>query len=380
MNEQSLLIARSPASDRDQPDTQPDARTRQLARIALLLRIGMLGTVAGLVLWLLRDVVLVVFAAALFAVLLHGLSRLLTRFTRLPHSLSLGVVVLILVGLIVGLGWYAGPHLADEAGQLKQQLQAQAGDLRGRLGGTGWGRFVLQHLPAGLGGEDGGAGSSLPSGIAGSVAGFLESAFGAVGTMAVILIAGLYFAMSPGLYIDGALRLLPPINRDGGRRIANATGDALWHWIAGQALDMVFVGVLSGIGLALLGVKLSLILGVLAGLSNFVPYIGAIVGFIPAVLIALSQDPKLALYVILLYFAIQGFEGNVLAPIIQRRAAHLAPALTILSQTTVGALFGLPGLMLATPLAAAAVAIVQVLEPPADEKQDKITAQPPARY
>jgi predicted PurR-regulated permease PerM len=332
------------------------------------MRFGLIFTMGGLIVWLLKDVVLVIFAAALFAVLLHGLARLLSRSIRLPYGAALTIVALILLGLVTGLGWYAGPNLADEAAQLRDKLGQAIGQLHGTLGKSSWGRFALHQLPTVMGGDkQEGGGNAMPVGLAGSVAGFFESIFGALGTFAVILVAGLYFAANPQLYVDGVMRLLPPEHRRAGRRLAAAAGDALWHWTAGQAVDMLFVGIVSVIGLTMLNVPLAPVLGILAGLMNFVPYIGAIVGFIPAILIALSQGPQHALSVAILYAVIQGFEGNVLAPIIQRRAAHLAPALTILSQTTIGALFGIPGLMLATPLAAALVAVVQVLEPPEDQ-------------
>lgn len=354
-----------------------DPRARQLAVIAKLLRIALIGSVVGLAVWLLHDVLLVIFAAALFGVMLNGLSNLLCRFLKLPYWAALTVVVLVLFGAVGALAFYTGPDLADQASQLREKLGQQAGQLHETLSRSSWGRFVLNQLPASLGGEkqEGGGGSGVPAGLAGSVAGFFESVFGALGTLLVILIAGLYFAASPGLYADGMMRLLPREHRGFGRRLLGTAGDALWHWIAGQAVDMLVVGILSYAGLALLGVPLALVLGVLAGVMNFVPYIGAIIGFIPAIVIALSQGPDHALYVVGLYAVIQGFEGNVLAPLIQRRAAHLAPALTILSQTAVGALFGLAGLMLATPLAAAAVAIVQVIEPPDDAAEDERAAK-----
>jgi predicted PurR-regulated permease PerM len=348
----------------EQSDRCEDNPAWQIARIAYLLRFLAIATPVGFALWLLHDVALLVFAAALFAVLLHGLGALLSRMTRLPYQISVGIVLLLLFGALGWAGWSAGPHLTEEAVQLRDTLLRLSSDWRTTLDRTEWGRLTLRQLPSLHTLEHG---DGVSAGLAGSVAGFFESVFGALGTFAVIVIAGLYFALSPQLYVEGALRLLPVENREKGRAMVHAAGDSLWHWIAGQAVDMVCVGVMSGIGLSLLGVPLAMALGVLAGLMNFVPYIGAIVGFLPAILIALSNSPRQALYVALLYAVIQGVEGNILGPLIQRRAANLAPALTILSQTTIGALFGLPGLVLATPLAAALVAVVQVLQPPLPE-------------
>ncbi len=344
---------------------------RELALIALLLR-WMLGlAVVGVTLWLLSDVLLTIFAGVLFAVLVHGLARLLHQTLRLPYWAALSLVVLVGIGLVALLAWYAGPRLADQFTELRHQLVAGTDQLRDTLGKTNWGRSVLRQLPPSLSGDAGSLGQ--PPNIAGHIAGVLGSVFGVLSTLFIVFVAGLYFAASPGVYVNGMMRLLPPSQRGAGRRIADRLGTTLWHWLAGQSVDMLCVGILTGVGLALLGVPLALVLGVVSGLLNFVPYIGAITGSVPAILVALSQGPQQALYVAILYAVIQGFEGNVLAPIIQRRAVDLPPALTILSQTVIGALFGLPGLILATPLTAIAVAALQELrpgdEPAEDERQ-----------
>ncbi|WP_246285712.1 AI-2E family transporter, partial [Nguyenibacter vanlangensis] len=141
----------------------------------------------------------------------------------------------------------------------------------------------------------------------------------------------------------------------------------LWAWTAGQALDMAVVGILSGLGLWCIGVPLALALGVVAGMANFIPYIGAFVGAVPAVLVGLSQGTREGLLVLALYAAIQFFEGNVMAPLIQRHAVQMPPGLTILSQTVFGTILGLPGLILASPLTAALLAVMDHATPPLDE-------------
>jgi predicted PurR-regulated permease PerM len=109
----------------------------------------------------------------------------------------------------------------------------------------------------------------------------------------------------------------------------------------------------------LLGVPLPFILAATAALFNFVPYIGAIGGAVPAVLVAFSQGPQQALLVVALFTVVQVLEGNLLSPMIQKRAVDLPPAATILAQTALGALFGLPGILLATPVAAALLAALR---------------------
>ena len=102
-------------------------------------------------------------------------------------------------------------------------------------------------------------------------------------------------------------------------------------------------------------------LATIATLFNFVPYIGAICGAAPAVLVALGINPGLAIEVVCLFLAVQFFEGNVVAPLVQRRTVEMPPVLTIFSQTVFGTLFGPLGLILATPIAAALMVAVRMV-------------------
>ena len=117
---------------------------------------------------------------------------------------------------------------------------------------------------------------------------------------------------------------------------------------------------LVGAGLFALGVPLAPTLALFAGLLNFVPYVGALAGAIPAILVALAESPTLALWVALLFLAVQTLEGNVIAPLIQRRTIALPAAVTIMAQTVLGTLFGALGVILATPLAAASMVAIRM--------------------
>jgi hypothetical protein len=138
-------------------------------------------------------------------------------------------------------------------------------------------------------------------------------------------------------------------------------GDTLARWLIGKSLSMLIVGIATAGGLTLLGVPLGLILGIIAGLLDFIPYIGPILAGVPAVLIALSISPDLALYTVLLFLAIQTLEGYVLQPLVEARAVEIPPALTIVMQLVFGSLFGFAGIALATPLTAMLMVLVNKL-------------------
>lgn len=355
----ALFFTRPPESSQDNP-------TKAVYQIAGLMRIILSLALLMLAIWLMGEVLTVVFAACLFAIVLHGLARLIRRhICHIPYQAAISLVAGLITIILTALIWGSGPAIAEQFISLKTALATQSGDIKSHLSQTMLGQMLLDHVPISFGGNNkSNALGNLGFGLAGSVTGLLSSAFGILGTIFVVIIAAFYFALSPSLYINGFLRLIPPAHRTTARNLLFAAGSTLWAWTAGQALDMLVVGLLSGIGLSFIGVPLALALGVVAGLCNFIPYIGAILGAIPALLISLSLGSREAFFVAILYGVIQFFEGNILAPIIQRRAVHMPPALAILSQTVFGTILGMPGLILASPITAALLAVFDHAMPP----------------
>lgn len=329
-----------------------------LERIALVLWAVAIAAAIGLVIAALGDVVMILFAAMLFAVLLRGGAEAIGRWTRVGPGAGLAIEVLGLLGLFGGFGWWRGPRLVHETGQLEAGMGKQLAALRETLEHSSWGPGLLQHLPIG-GGP--GANREMMSHLAGMAAGAVLPALGAIGTIGVILVAALYIAGAPRPYIHGLALLLPKRRRPAAHRVAQHVAAVLRGWLLAQVIDMVIVGTLCGVGDDLLGMPLALILGVIAGLLDFIPYVGAFVGAIPAVLIALSISFDKAIVVGMLYLGVQLFQGNVSAPLLQRKTIDLPPALTILSQTFMGVVFGVFGIILATPFTAAVVAVIQAV-------------------
>ena len=125
---------------------------------------------------------------------------------------------------------------------------------------------------------------------------------------------------------------------------------ALRLWLRGQLIAMIVVGLLTGFGLWCLGMPSAFTLGLLAGMLEFIPFAGPILSMVPAILLALAVSPDLALWVLLLYFAVQQFEGYVLTPLVQQYAVDLPGVVLLFALIAFGALFGTLGVILAAPL------------------------------
>ena len=324
-----------------------------LKRMADLITLALSLVIILSLLWLLSDVILVLFAATLMACQLVGASRFVSRWTKLPYGLSLAAVILALVIAAGLLGWLRGPDLASQGRVIYGQVNDQIGSLWTRLGNIDALKGALEKAQAYL--------SHLDTHLAGYAAGFVTSTLGGFGTLLLIVVAGIYLAAAPETYTRGLVSLMPHAWRSHGGRVLQREGHTLRWWFIGQLADMVAIGLLTYIGLLFFGVKLPFALALIAALCNFVPYIGALAGSIPAILVALSDSPQTALYVAILFVVVQTLEGNLIAPLIQKRTVELPPIVTLLSQTVLGTLFGPMGLILATPITAGAMVLVRMV-------------------
>jgi predicted PurR-regulated permease PerM len=288
------------------------------------------------------EVLLLVFAGLLFAIFLLQLAGYLTRWTGLPRRAALGVVLLLLLGLAVLGAWRMSAMVTAEYGRLSEAV-------------TG----AYAALPAGLRSQLG-QGTSLGAWID-RLHSLLPPILFGIADLLVVLFSGIYFAVSPELYQRGLVLLLPADGRARAREVLHVIGQSLWLWLVGQLCAMALVGALVAFGLWLLGNPVPFQLGILAGLLEFVPYAGPVLAAAPAVLIAFAQSPTEALWVALLYTGIQQVEGQLIQPLVQRAAIDLPPVLTIAAIAAGGLLFGLIGVIVATPLTICILVCVNML-------------------
>lgn len=331
-------------------------RLGDFARRALVAACTGAGTlVMLLLLWYAVDVLLLVFAGILLGVFLRGLSRPFSARLGLGHGWSLLIVLVTLVGVLVMVVWLLAGRVLAEANELAEQLPRAVGNLTARLEVYSWGRSIMAEVPAT---EEffRGRGNVL-----GRITGIFSGALGALTNFIIIIALGCYIAAEPRTYRRGIVRLFPPRHRDRAREVLGALDETLKRWLIGRVLLMAVNGALTTLGLWLLGMPLSLTLGILAGVLNFIPNIGPLIAGVPAVLIALMISPQTALYVALLYFAVQSVDGFVFTPLVNRRSVELPPVLTISAQVLLGVLVGSMGVVLAAPLTAMLVVTVRML-------------------
>ncbi len=326
------------------------------ARRALVaVAITLLFVLLALLLWQAAQVLLILFAGVLLAVLLNTLSEWVHERTRIPYGWSLTLVVLLLAGGLVLSFVLLAPSVGEQMTELTKTLPASVQQLRENLAHYGWGRWVLQHIPE--------MNEMVPDGgaVVTKVSGIFSSTLGIIVDAALVLFVGVYCAAEPKLYIEGIIKLVPIRRRRRAQEVFNVLGYTLKWWLIGRILSMILVGVVTALGLWLLGMPLALAFGLLAALLDFIPNIGPILAALPAVLLGFTQGSDQALYVILLYFGVQSCEGFLLTPLVERRTISMPPVLVLLGQVVLGIVAGGLGVALASPLMAVGLVLLKML-------------------
>jgi predicted PurR-regulated permease PerM len=258
------------------------------------------------------------------------------------------------MAMIIGV-WLTGDALGEQIEELSRRLPHSLQQLQQRLERYEWARSLLAQLPQ--------SGQEVveKTDVVEKAPGVLSKVLGMLGSVLIFLFLGLYLAIDPGVYRRGLLRLVPLPKRPRVQDILDEIGHILGRWLVGRIFSMLVVGGITMLGLWFLQVPLPLALGLLAALGELVPNFGPLLAFIPALLLAFTDNSSHALGVLGLYLAVQGLESYVLTPLVERRAVSLPPALTITAQVLLGLLAGGLGLVLAAPLTATAMILVQRL-------------------
>jgi predicted PurR-regulated permease PerM len=193
------------------------------------------------------------------------------------------------------------------------------------------------------------------------LAGIGMAVLGGLADFLLVVIAGVFIAADPKVYRDGLVKLFPPSQHERIRGSLDASGEALKLWLGAQLIAMTFVGVLAALGLWLIGLPSAFALGLIAGLLDFVPFVGPVLGALPAVLIASTVSGMTVLWTVLLFIVIQQLESNIVFPMVGKRMVSLPPALALFAIVAAGVLFGPLGLVVGFPLAVVVFVLVKKL-------------------
>jgi predicted PurR-regulated permease PerM len=300
-------------------------------------------------------VLLLVFAGALFAVFIDAVASALARRTRLPRGAAVGIVVACVLGVPTLVAFAVGPGIAEQVTALFRSLPETWSGIRAWLEGTRWGPGLLAWVP------DLRNALHLETATVSGITAFFSTVFHGVVAAFLVLIVGVYVALSPPFYTGALLRLAPAHRRGRYREVLRAVAHALRRWLAGRLVAMALIGTLVSVGLSIIGVPYPLAFGFIAALLEFVPYVGPTASAIPPALVALAQSPVMALLTVGLFVVVQVLENAFVSPMVDHRAVRLGPAVLVSTQVLMGVLFGGLGVLLATPLAVVVVVAVQKL-------------------
>ena len=301
--------------------------------------------------WQLRTLILMIFGAVVVATIFRAFAGRLARL-GLREGIATAASIIVILGLAIGLIALFGSYVGEQVEMLRESLPAAWKTIEVRLGDLGLGDQI-KHFAESIRAP---GGSSFTA-----FAGTILSIGSGIADVLVVLVAGIFLATQPRFYLTGAVKLIPPAKRHLAIEAISESEHALRLWLRGQLISMTVVGLLTGLGLWALGMPSAFTLGLLAGLLEFIPFAGPILSAIPAILLALAVSPDLALWVLLLYFAVQQFEGYVLTPVVQQYAVDLPGVVLLFALIAFGALFGTLGVILAAPLTVVSYVLVKRL-------------------
>jgi predicted PurR-regulated permease PerM len=362
-----------------------DERLQARNDLAWAITAGGIGVVlfAALLLftWGFATTLLLIFAGMLLGVALTAMSHRLGQLVKLPHAVRLLIVCLALVAMLSGVVFLGGATIAQQATALSNTIKSQLVSVKAFLDKNGIDTSYFE-----LGSANGAASDAaktatdsgnppspaapaqhnLPSAstlassggaIVSQTLKLLLGTVSAVGNFFIVLFLGLAFAAQPAVYYDGLVFMTPARYRARATVIIDRIGETLERWLIAQIITMFVVFAVTWIGLAIIGIQSSFILGIQAGLLAFIPTVGAIIAGVIVVLASLASGWVAALSAFILFLGVHALESYVLTPIIQRQALDIPPATLFAFQILLGVVFGIWGLALALPL----MAIVKVM-------------------
>lgn len=329
--------------EQDEPGDLPFIR-RTILVIAL---------VAGaFLIWELRYVLVLLFGSVLVATIIRSIAQPFKMHLHLPDGLAVAASVLLIVAALGGTFWLISSQISAQAEHLAAALPRSVAMVDNQLAGLGLDHPVqswVAHV------------RSDNSLIVANFGGWLSSLTLAIASVLIVVFGGIFLAAQPRFYGVGAIKLIPPERRALIAEAMAESANALRLWLKGQLVAMVAIGILTWVGFLIIGVQSPLVLAIVAGILEFIPYAGPIASAIPAVLVALVQGPEYAAWTVVMYVVVHHLEAYVLQPVVQQWAVEVPALVMLFSLLAFGLLFGIVGVFFAAPLAVVTYVLVKRL-------------------
>ncbi len=328
-------------------DVEKTGQGRFVSRVLIVVAIA-----AGvLLLWQLREVLVLLFGAVMVATIFRAIAGFFERHLRFPERVGVLCAVLIIVGLIIAVVFLVGSQVSAESEQLATALPKASQIIDTRFSSMGLGRPINEWTH-----------SLHPSALIGPhLKHFVSSLTLSAASFLIVFFGGIFLAAQPRLYGIGFVKLIPSSRRHLVAEAMEESNRALRLWLKGQLWAMILIFLMTWGGLSLLKVPSALVLGLISGILEFIPYAGALTSSIPAIMVALVQGPELALWVVGLYVLVHHVEAYVIQPVIQQFAVEIPAVVTLFALLAFGLLFGVVGILLAAPLAVVSYVLVKRL-------------------
>ncbi len=315
----------------------------QLVRTELLKASVWLGValLVGVCVILIQPILLI-FAGIVMAAMLDGGTRLLGRVLPIGRGWRLLIICLSLVAFLAWTVMFAGSQIADQAATLQKVIMSQVERAANWASEHGMGTIDIDTKTI----------TENLAGTVGRVTAAVGSVLGALTSLVMVVVLGIFIAIEPRLYERGIAWLLPMKNRDDFYVTTARMAFTLRRLMAGRLLGMAVEGIGTWLACMAVGIPMAALMGLLTGLLAFIPNIGAIVSGVLLVLVGFSAGTDTGLWAIGIYFFVQTVDGYLIVPMVAKQTVDLAPALVLGAQILLGTLLGIMGLFLADPIVA----------------------------
>lgn len=344
------------------PESDSDESSTHSFLKKVLIAVAVAATITLLVLFIgyAVNILLLVFMGILLGIIFRSLRDIFSGFAGIPPTASLGIVVIFLLVMIVGSGYLLAPRVFEQASMMYEQVPQEWNNIKQQIWQYEWGKEVARENPDAKDFlEDGSENTGEDNDMTQGILNLFSVTAGAVASTVLVIVIAIYIAAEPKVYTSGLLRLFPIHKR---RLIINIMDEialTIQWWLVGQLISMLILGTITTLGLWLMGMPYSLVLGIFTALMTFIPNLGPILAGVPTLLVALTVSPAMALYVAIFYIILQSIEGYFITPMIHRKAIDVPPVLILTIQFLLYYLIGLIGVFVAMPLVACFMILTQ---------------------